>query len=271
MVKHLRAKFQGNTKDPPEAGSRPESRSAASEPGQTPAAGSKGEPPPEAPRIRRVDFSRTSPSHGKGQSGGQHLPSQPILETPGWMVKLKKGIAQDSSFHTAPAKPGGGAAVNKEVGATSDPPQRQPAQQTWPLAKDTGSPAVPAEGAAAAASPGAAGSPHGTGHPALPRRKPLPHVTVLGVRPAKPRRPPVVDLEKFGAAARPGTPIHPAKKPPRSAGLGMVRHLQVPQRRTALVQEGKSLQLVWSSWEVEILGGLMERRGLVVPKGPLQA
>lgn len=226
MVKHLRAKFQGNRKDPPEASSRPESRSAASEPGQTPAAGSKGEPPPEPSWIRRVDFSRTSPSHSKGQSGGQHLPSHPILEPPGWMVKLKKGIAQDSSFH-----PGGGAALNKEVGATSDPPQRNPAQPTWPLAKDKGSPAVPAKGAAAvAASLGAVGSPQGTGHPPLPRRKPLPHAAVLGVRPAKPRRPPVVDLQKSGAAARPGTPIHPAKKPPRSAGLGMARHLRVPQR-----------------------------------------
>ncbi|KFQ51948.1 hypothetical protein N334_08880, partial [Pelecanus crispus] len=56
----------------------------------------------------------------------------------------------------------------------------------------------------------------GTGHPALPRRKPLPQVKVLGARPAKPPRPPVVDLEKFGAVAHPGTPIRPATEPPKS-------------------------------------------------------
>ncbi|KFP60750.1 hypothetical protein N322_13592, partial [Cariama cristata] len=61
----------------------------------------------------------------------------------------------------------------------------------------------------------------GTGHPALPRRKPLPHVKALGARPAKPRRPPVVDLEKFSAAACPGTPVHPATEPRRSAQLGL--------------------------------------------------
>ncbi|KFQ72755.1 hypothetical protein N335_13916, partial [Phaethon lepturus] len=70
----------------------------------------------------------------------------------------------------------------------------------------------------------AAGSPHGTGHPALPRRKPLPHVKALGVRPAKPRRPPVVDLEKFSVAARPGMPVRPALEPPRSAQPGLPNH-----------------------------------------------
>ncbi|KFP41225.1 hypothetical protein N324_03726, partial [Chlamydotis macqueenii] len=69
--------------------------------------------------------------------------------------------------------------------------QRSPALQSRPRAKDKGAPVVPARG---------------TGQPALPRRKPLPHVKALGARPAKPQRPPVVDLEKFGAAAHPGTP-----------------------------------------------------------------
>ncbi|KAF1621212.1 UNVERIFIED_CONTAM: hypothetical protein FQV15_0003357, partial [Eudyptes pachyrhynchus] len=114
--------------------------------------------------------------------------------------------------------------------ATSTPPQRNPAQQTWPLAKDKGAPVVPAKGAAVAASLDTAGSLHGTGHPALPRRKPLPHVKALGPRPAKPRRPPVVDLEKFGAAAHPGTPVCPAVEPPRAAQPGMARHLQDPSK-----------------------------------------
>ncbi|XP_030365240.1 PML-RARA-regulated adapter molecule 1 isoform X1 [Strigops habroptila] len=208
VVRHLRAKLQGNRKDPPKAGGCPESRSAAplaTEPGQTPT--------PEPPRSRRVDFSRASPSHSKGV--GQCSPPHPTAETPAWVVQLKKGTAQDGSFHPAPAKPGGGDVLDKEVGATSDPPWRNPAQQTWPLAKDKGAAAVPV-----AAPMGAVASPHGMGHPAQPRRKPLPHIKALGARPAKPRRPPVVDLEKFGAPAHPGTPIHPAMEPPRSAQLG---------------------------------------------------
>ncbi|KFZ48515.1 hypothetical protein N338_09762, partial [Podiceps cristatus] len=73
----------------------------------------------------------------------------------------------------------------------------------------------------------------GTGRPGLPRRKPLPHTKVLGARPAKPRRPPVVDLKKFGAAARPGTPIHPAMVPPRSAQPASVLPL-APSAVTAM-------------------------------------
>ncbi|XP_055564353.1 PML-RARA-regulated adapter molecule 1 isoform X1 [Falco cherrug] len=226
VVRHLRAKLQGNRKDSPEAGRWPESRSAASPAmslGQSPVPGSKGELPPEPPWTRRVDFSRAPPSHSKGQGVGQHSSPRSICEPPGWTVRLKKGISQDASFHSAPAKPGGGDALNKEVGATSHPPQRNPAQQTWPLAKDKGAPVVPAKGIAAAAPLDAAGSSRRTGHPAVPRRKPLPHVKVLGVRPAKPRRPPVVDLEKFGVAAHPGTPLCPAVEPPRSTQLGKKR------------------------------------------------
>ncbi|XP_037240416.1 PML-RARA-regulated adapter molecule 1 isoform X2 [Falco rusticolus] len=226
VVRHLRAKLQGNRKDSPEAGRWPESCSAASPAmslGQSPVPGSKGELPPEPPWTRRVDFSRAPPSHSKGQGVGQHSSPRSICEPQGWTVRLKKGISQDASFHSAPAKPGGGDALNKEVGATSHPPQRNPAQQTWPLAKDKGAPVVPAKGIAAAAPLDAAGSSRRTGHPAVPRRKPLPHVKVLGVRPAKPRRPPVVDLEKFGVAAHPGTPLCPAVEPPRSTQLGKKR------------------------------------------------
>uniref|UniRef100_A0A8B9BMF4 Helically-extended SH3 domain-containing protein n=1 Tax=Anser brachyrhynchus TaxID=132585 RepID=A0A8B9BMF4_9AVES len=222
MVRHLQAKFKGNREDLPEAGSWLESRSAASpatEPGQMPVLGSKGEPPPESPRTRRVDFSRAPPPHSKGQSVGQSSLPHPVSETPEWMARLKKGIAQDTSSQPAPAKPGGRDVLNKEVGATSDPPQRNQAQQKWPPIKDKGAPAVPAKGAAVAASPDAVGSTQETGHPTLPRRKPLPHVMTLGARPAKPRRPPAVDLEKFRAAARPGMPGRPAVEP-RSAKLG---------------------------------------------------
>uniref|UniRef100_A0A8B9SCN6 Helically-extended SH3 domain-containing protein n=1 Tax=Apteryx owenii TaxID=8824 RepID=A0A8B9SCN6_APTOW len=220
LVRHLRAKLQGNRKDIPEAGSWPENRSAAShatELGQTRAPGSKGEPPPEPPRTRRVDFAKAPLSRNKGQNEGQSLPTPPFGENPAWVTRLKKGIAQEANFHPATAKPGGREALNKDIGATSDPPQRSPAQQKWPLVKDKGAPTVPAKGAAVPASLNAAGRAHETRHPALPRRKPLPHVKALGVRPAKPRRPPVVDLEKFSAAARPGVHGHPATEPSRNA------------------------------------------------------
>ncbi|KFQ55063.1 hypothetical protein N333_00967, partial [Nestor notabilis] len=88
-----------------------------------------------------------------------------------------------------------------------------------------GAPAVPV-----AAPMGAVGSPHSMGHPAQPRRKPLPHIKALGARPDKPRRPPVVDLEKFGASAHPGTPIHPAMEPPRSAQLELSNRSLPPHR-----------------------------------------
>ncbi|KFQ39699.1 hypothetical protein N332_05844, partial [Mesitornis unicolor] len=91
-----------------------------------------------------------------------------------------------------------------------------------------GAPVVPAKGGAVAASLGAAGSPRG--QPALPRRKPLPHVKTLGARPAKPRRPPAVDLGRFGEAACPGMPIHPAMEPPRRAQPGLPNHC-LPHRR----------------------------------------
>uniref|UniRef100_A0A8B9GGU3 Helically-extended SH3 domain-containing protein n=1 Tax=Amazona collaria TaxID=241587 RepID=A0A8B9GGU3_9PSIT len=190
VMRHLRAKLQGNRRDPPIAGGSPESHSAAAlapEPGQT--------PPPELSRSRRVDFSGAFPSHRKGV--GPCSPPHPTTEHPGRVVQLKKGTAQGSSFHPAPAKPGGG--------DVSDPSWRNPAQQARPLAKDKGAPAVPVQP---------------MGHPAQPRRKPLPHIKALGPRPAKPRRPPVVDLEKFGASAHAGVPIRPATEPPRGAQLG---------------------------------------------------
>nr|XP_013815231.1 PREDICTED: PML-RARA-regulated adapter molecule 1 [Apteryx mantelli mantelli] len=160
LVRHLRAKLQGNRKDIPEAGSWPENRSAAShatELGQTRAPGSKGEPPPEPPRTRRVDFAKAPLSRNKGQNEGQSLPTPPFGENPAWVTRLKKGIAQEANFHPATAKPGGREALNKDIGATSDPPQRSPAQQKWPLVKDKGAPTVPAKGAAVPASLNAAG------------------------------------------------------------------------------------------------------------------
>ncbi|KFO53573.1 hypothetical protein N302_02439, partial [Corvus brachyrhynchos] len=68
------------------------------------------------------------------------------------------------------------------------------------------------------------GGPQRAEHPVLPRRKPLPHVRALGVKPAKPQRPPVVDLAKFRAAVHPGTSVRPATEPPRSAQLALPNH-----------------------------------------------
>ncbi|XP_021233982.1 PML-RARA-regulated adapter molecule 1 [Numida meleagris] len=128
------------------------------------------------------------------------------------MARLKKGIAPSSGSHPTSAKPGGwNAADNKGVGATSRPPPRNPPPQKWPLLNDRTAPAL--------STPSAddAGETRGSGHP--PRRKPLPHAAVLGARPAKPRRPPGVDLEKFHRAARLGEPGRTAAGP-RSAALG---------------------------------------------------
>ncbi|XP_066061686.1 PML-RARA-regulated adapter molecule 1 [Chamaea fasciata] len=218
VVRHLRAKFQQNRKEPPKVRGWPEGHPAGShgpEPGQTPGMGSKGDPPQEPP------CSRASPSHSTGRSLGQHSPHS-ACETPARTVCRKKGMSQNANFHPAPAKPGGDVLV-KKVEASSDPPHRKPAQQTRPPAKDKGAPAVLVKGTAVAAPLLAVGSPQRTEHSALPWRKPLPQVQELRVKPGKPRRPPDVDLAKFRAAAHPGTSIRPATEPPRNAQLG---HLQ---------------------------------------------
>ncbi|XP_056368447.1 PML-RARA-regulated adapter molecule 1 [Oenanthe melanoleuca] len=223
VVRHLRAKFQQNRKEPPAVGGRPESHPAAShgpEPGQTPAMASKADPPQEPPWSRRVDCSRASPSHSTGQSLGQHSPHS-ACDTLAQMACRKKGTVQDVSFHPVPAKPGGDV-LSKKVEGSSDPPYRKPAQQTRPPAKAKGAPAVVAKGAAVADPLLAVGSPQRREHPALPQRKPLPHIRALGVKPGKPRRPADVDLAKFRAAAHPGTAC-PATEPPRRAQLD---HLQ---------------------------------------------
>lgn len=254
MVRHLRAKFQQNRKETPEVAGWPENRPAAShgpDPGQTPAMASKGDPPQEPPWSRRMDCSRASPSHSAGQSLGQHSPPS-ASGTPAQMVRLKKGMPRDANFHPVPAKPGD--LLNKKVEARPDPPHRKPALQPRPPAKDKGAAAVFAKGTAGAAPLLAVRNPQRTEHPALHRRKPLPHVRALGVKPVKPQRPPVVDLAKFRAAAHPGTSIRPATEP-RSAQLGMARHLEVPQGKELLIQEGKSPQLEpaalgrWKNWE----------------------
>ncbi|KAI1230444.1 hypothetical protein IHE44_0009901, partial [Lamprotornis superbus] len=232
VVKHLRAKFQQNREEPPKVGGWPESHPAAShgpEPGQTPAMASKGDPPQEPHWSRRGDCSRASPSHSAGQSLGQHSPRS-ACDTPAQMVCRKKGMVQDASFHPVPAKPGGDV-LNKKVEASSDPPYRKPAQQTWPPAKDKGASAVVAKGAAVADPLLAVRSPQRTEHPALPQRKPLPHVRALGVKPGKPRRPPDVDLSKFRAAAHPGTSVCPATEPPRRAQLAALPNHAVPRCR----------------------------------------
>eukprot|EP00076_Gallus_gallus_P011443 XP_004948730.2 PML-RARA-regulated adapter molecule 1 isoform X2 [Gallus gallus] len=208
--RHLRAKLKDGRK-PPAGGGRawgPPAAFPATEPGRAPTPGSKGEPPPAPPVAGRVGVSGTPPPRSKAQSEGPGSRPMPVPQSPEWMARLKKGIAPSA----AAAKPGGrDAADNKGVGATSHPPPRNPPPQKWPLLKDTAAPALPAAGAAAA------GGIRGSGHP--PRRKPLPHAAVLGARPAKPRRPPSVDLQKFHKAAPPGEPGRTAAGP-RSAALG---------------------------------------------------
>ncbi|XP_065603393.1 PML-RARA-regulated adapter molecule 1 [Cyrtonyx montezumae] len=214
--RHLRAKLRDGRKPPPAAGGRagrPPAASPATEPGRAPAPGSKGEQPPTIPLSGRVGVIGTPPPRSKAQSEGPGSPPMPVPHSTEWMARLKKGVASSSGSHPTAAKPGGRDAVHdiKGVGATSHPPPRDPPPQKWPLLKDR---AAPAPHAAAAA---AEGGIRGSGHP--PRRKPLPHAALLGARPAKPRRPPGVDLEKFHRAAPHGGGGHAAAGP-RSTALG---------------------------------------------------
>ncbi|KFP71580.1 hypothetical protein N310_13896, partial [Acanthisitta chloris] len=78
-------------------------------------------------------------------------------------------------------------------------------------------------------------------HPALPQRKTLPHVRVLGVRPAKPQRPPGVDLAKPGATAHPGMPIKPAMEPPRTAQLAPCAAAAVPNQSLPRRRDGDEI------------------------------
>ncbi|KFV96963.1 hypothetical protein N326_13207, partial [Eurypyga helias] len=132
-------------------------------------------------------------------------------------------------------------------------------------------PVAPAKGAAVAAPLDTAGSLHGTEHPAWPRRKPLPHIMALGVRPAKPRRPPDVDLEKFGVAARPGMPICPATEPPRSAQPALVLPLissavtatGLPNHRLPRCRDEDEIYD-----DVESVGQLRRGQGFLLPSVP---
>ncbi|XP_052558099.1 PML-RARA-regulated adapter molecule 1 isoform X3 [Tympanuchus pallidicinctus] len=223
--RHLRAKLKDGRKPPPAAGGRargPPSAFPATEPGRALTPGSKGEPPPASPLAGRVGVGRAPPPRSEAQSEGPGSRPMPVPQSPEWMARLKKGVVPRAASQPPASKPGGrDAADDKGVGATSHPPPRIPAPHKWPLLNDAAAPALPAAGAAAA------GGIRGSGQ--TPRRKPLPHVAVLGARPAKPRRPPGVDLEKFHRAAAPGEPGrtavgsrsavlgYPAPFPPRDA------------------------------------------------------
>ncbi|XP_010214378.1 PREDICTED: PML-RARA-regulated adapter molecule 1, partial [Tinamus guttatus] len=169
-----------------------------------------------------MDFMGTRIRTSKGQNEGQAFPAPPLGEKPAWVTQLKKGIAQEAGFHPATAKPGRKESLDKDIGATSDPPQRSPALQKWPPVKDKVAPTVPAKGAAVPASRNAAGGIHEATRPAGPPRKPLPDIKALGARPAKPRRPPRVELERFRAAARPGNG-HPATGAGRNTKPGYLK------------------------------------------------
>ncbi|XP_031460603.1 PML-RARA-regulated adapter molecule 1 [Phasianus colchicus] len=211
--RHLRAKLKDGRKPPPAADGRargPPAAFLATEPGRALTPGSKGEPPPGSPLAGRVGGSRTPPTRSKAQSEGPGPRPMPVPQSPEWMARLKKGVAPRAASQPPAATPGGrDAADDRGVGATSHPPARNPASHKWPLLNDAAAPAVPAAGAAAAG--GIRGQ--------TPRRKPLPHAALLGARPAKPRRPPGVDLEKFHRAAPPGEPGRTAVGS-RSAVLG---------------------------------------------------
>uniref|UniRef100_A0A8C2T3S0 PML-RARA regulated adaptor molecule 1 n=1 Tax=Coturnix japonica TaxID=93934 RepID=A0A8C2T3S0_COTJA len=188
--RHLRAKLKDGVKPPAATGRArgPPAVFLATVTGRAPASGSKGEPPPSSPLAGTMGLSRTAAPRGKAHIEGPGSRPTPAPQSPEWMERLKKGIAPSAASHPPAAKPGGRDADNKGLGAASP----------------------------------AAGGIRGSGHP--PRRKPLPHAALLGARPAKPRRPPGVDLKKFHRAA-------PHGEPGRAAAGGCVLQEQlVPSR-----------------------------------------
>uniref|UniRef100_A0A8C2Y7X2 PML-RARA regulated adaptor molecule 1 n=1 Tax=Coturnix japonica TaxID=93934 RepID=A0A8C2Y7X2_COTJA len=242
--RHLRAKLKDGVKPPAATGRArgPPAVFLATVTGRAPASGSKGEPPPSSPLAGTMGLSRTAAPRGKAHIEGPGSRPTPAPQSPEWMERLKKGIAPSAASHPPAAKPGGRDADNKGLGAASRPPPRNQPPHKWPPLNDAAAPSLPAAGAAAA------GGIRGSGHP--PRRKPLPHAALLGARPAKPRRPPGVDLKKFHRAAPHGEPGRAAAGP-RSAVLGHTTQLPPRDAQSAA---GGGEEIYDDVESVELLG-----------------
>ncbi|CAM2109432.1 PML-RARA-regulated adapter molecule 1 isoform X3 [Caretta caretta] len=238
-VKHLRAKFQGNRQKFSEMSNRPGSQLAASlakEETHALKPGSERDQSTKLPKTRRMGLKNAPLCQDDVPGLG------PLCEDPAWVTNSKDGNAMESSLHAAVLQTGIREAPPEQKGTrwNSNLPERSRTQQTWPLIKharnqgvNAGAPLVPAKGTAV---PSLLDSPRSIPEkwqPKVPKRKPLPHATALGVKPMKPQRPPEVDLEGFWKAAAIRTHAYPAPEPgrgmrhghlkPNSAGSSPVR------------------------------------------------
>ncbi|XP_043391792.1 PML-RARA-regulated adapter molecule 1 isoform X3 [Chelonia mydas] len=228
-VKHLRAKFQGNRQKFPEMSNRPGSQLAASlakEETHALKPGSERDQSTKLPKTRRIGLKNAPLCQDDVPGLG------PLCEDPAWVANSKDGNSMESSLHPAVLQTGIREAPPEQKGTrwNSNLPERSRTQQTWPLIKharnqgvNAGAPLVPAKGTAV---PSLLDTPRSISEkwqPKVPKRKPLPHATALGVKPMKPQRPPEVDLEGFWKAAAIRAHAYPAPEPGRGMRHGHLK------------------------------------------------
>ncbi|CAM5125445.1 unnamed protein product [Natator depressus] len=228
-VKHLRAKFQGNRQKFPEMSNRPGSQLAASlakEETHALKPGSERDQSTKLPQTRRIGLKNAPLCQDDVPGLG------PLCEDPAWVANSKDGNAMESSLHPAVLQTGIREAPPEQKGTrwNSNLPERSRTQQTWPLIKharnqgvNACAPLVPAKGTAV---PSLLDTPRSISEkwqPKVPKRKPLPHATALGVKPMKPQRPPEVDLEGFCKAAAIRAHAYPAPEPGRGMRHGHLK------------------------------------------------
>ncbi|XP_034611492.1 PML-RARA-regulated adapter molecule 1 [Trachemys scripta elegans] len=226
-VKRLRAKFQENRQKFPETSNRPGIQladSLAKEETHALKPGSERDQSTKLPKAKRMGLKNAPFSQDDVPGLG------PLCEDPAWMANSKDRNVMESSLHPAGLQTGIQEAPPEQKGTrrNSNLPQRSQTHQTWPLIKharnqgvNAGAPLVPAKGTAI---PSLLDTPRSVSEkwqPKVPKRKPLPHATALGLKPMKPQRPPEVDLERFWKAAAIRAHAYPAPEPVR--GMRHVR------------------------------------------------
>ncbi|XP_050789748.1 PML-RARA-regulated adapter molecule 1 [Gopherus flavomarginatus] len=225
-VKHLRAKFQGNRQKFPKTSNRPGIPLAdllAKEEIHGLKPGPERDQSTKLPKAKRMGLKNAPFSQ-------DDVPGLGLLcEDPAWVANSKDRNAMESSLHPAGLQTGIQEALPEQKGTkrNSNLPQRSQTQQTWPLIRharnqgvNAGAPLVPAKGTAV---PSLLDTPRSVSEkwqPKVPKRKPLPHATALGLKPMKPQRPPEVDLERFWKAAASRAHAYPAPEPVRGMRHG---------------------------------------------------
>ncbi|XP_025040120.2 PML-RARA-regulated adapter molecule 1 isoform X2 [Pelodiscus sinensis] len=147
---------------------------------------------------------------------------RPFFEDAAWAANAKDRNAMDSSLHQACLQTGIRAAPCEQKGtrSKSNGPQRSQTQQSRPLIKHARNPGVTEAVLVPAKrtdSPSLLDSSRSISEKwqMAPKKKPLPQAGVLGLKPMKPQRPPMVDLQRFWKAAAIRTHASPAPEPLR--------------------------------------------------------